>query len=311
MKLTGIHHLTAIASDPARNVAFYTRDLGMRMVKKTINFDDPETYHLYYGDESGAPGTLLTFFPFPGVRAGRAGSGQVVAFAFRVREGSLGFWKERLEKLGHGHEEESGRFGEKMLSFRDPDGFRIELVESEPLPGITAAERAGVPPEHALAGFHGVVLRLDDPVLSAEFLIGLLGADEVGREAETHRLRLGDEGEGAVLDLMAAGPDGQGVGGAGTVHHIAWRTPDDEHQEQAHQQIREAGTAVSPVTERNYFRSIYFREPGGILYEIATDPPGFTVDEPMESLGSRLMLPPWMEPHREDIEARLPGIAGR
>ncbi|MDX2080225.1 MAG: ring-cleaving dioxygenase [Terrimicrobiaceae bacterium] len=302
MILTGLHHVTAIASDPVANVRFYTEILGLRLVKKTVNFDDPGTYHLYFGDAAGSPGTILTFFPFEDARRGVPGVGQATAFAFCVPSGTLEKWRDRLQ--GFGATEPVERFGERLLTFHDPDGFLIELVESSTETSVTPWNASPVPSEIALQGFHGVTLSLEAAERTGDILKQLLGATPAGSEGNRFRYALG----GSSIDLLCLPAGRRGTGGAGIVHHVAWRTPDDSAQLAARAELVSAGFNVSPVMDRNYFHSIYFREPGGVLFEIATDPPGFAVDESPESLGSNLMLPRWLEPQREILERTLPPL---
>lgn len=307
MKLNGIHHLTAIASNPAANVAFYTEILGLRLVKKTVNFDDPSTYHLYYGDDAGTPGTILTFFPWPGARQGTPGVGQVTAFAFQVPPGSLEFWRKHL--LGAGVLIEQGtRLGENFIAIQDPDEFVLELIETADCANITPARGAKIPAEYALRGFHGATLSLEAQEQTGTVLTLLMGAQQSGQEGNRFRYLLGDGPTRARIDLLCLPAGRPGTGGTGIVHHIAWRTPDDASELDARAELVSAGLNVSPVIDRNYFHSIYYREPGGVLFEIATDPPGFAVDEPPETLGSKLMLPEWLEPERRVLEATLPPL---
>jgi glyoxalase family protein len=308
MKLTGIHHLTAMASDPARNVDFYTRVLGLRLVKKTVNFDDPGTYHLYYGDRAGSPGTILTFFPWPEARKGRPGAGQVTAFAFQIPPGSSGFWAKRLENATGATPTHGTRFGASLLLASDPDGFQIELIEVEHPRHVEAWTAAEVPDDVALHGFHSATLALWEEEPTAMLLTGLMGARFAGREGNRVRFVLGDGPDEAKIDLLVDLNADAGSGGTGIVHHIAWRTPDDAAEAECREALVRAGFPVSPVMDRNYFHSIYYREPGGVLFEIATDPPGFAVDEPAEFLGEKLMLPDWLEPRRAILEATLPPL---
>ena len=308
MNLTGIHHLTAIASDPARNAAFYTEVLGLRLVKKTVNFDDPGTYHLYYGDDAGAPGTILTFFPWPGARRGTPGVGQITVFAFQAPKGSLAFWRDHLTSKGFAITSEGVRFGEEFLAIQDPDGFLIELIETvDPAP-ISAVKAASIPAQHALCGFHGATLSLEAQERTGSVLTKLMGAVLEKNEDNRFRYLLGEGPGRARIDLLCLPAGRWGTSGAGIVHHIAWRTPDDASQLAARSELVSGGFNVSPVMDRNYFHSIYYREPGGVLFEIATDPPGFAVDESPEELGSKLMLPAWLEGHRPLLEATLPPL---
>ena len=307
--LLGIHHVTAIATDPRRNLEFYTEALGLRLVKKTVNFDDLGTYHLYFGDELGRPGTILTFFPWPLARRGERGAGQATTTALSVPEGSLGWWRERLERLGAAVEEPRRRFDEEALAFLDPDGLRLELVAeaagSEPR-GWTGGP---VPAERAIRGVHSVAMTLTDPEATAELLTAGMGLEPAGEAPG--RLRFSAAGAGDVgdrVDLLPRPGAGAGRVAAGSVHHVAWRVAGDREQEAWLRRLAERGLGVTPVQDRSYFRSIYFREPGGVLFEIATDVPGFTVDERPDELGGSLKLPEWLEPHRDRIAASLPEL---
>jgi glyoxalase family protein len=309
-QILGIHHVTAIAGDPQRNIDFYTQTLGLRLVKLTVNFDDPGTYHLYYGDGLGRPGTIMTFFPWPGAPRGVVGLGQVAATAFSVPPASLDFWRRRLASHGVESRGPRRRFEDRVLEFEDPDGLPLELVAggADARPGWEAGPVAA---DNAIRGVGGVTLAERAPRAASERTLRLLtGTMDFRAIAETdERLRyaMGDGGPGALADvLLAALPPGRL--GAGTVHHVAWRTPDDAHQAAWRERIAAAGLDVTPVRDRQYFRSIYFREPGGVLFEIATDPPGFSADEPVEDLGGRLSLPPWLESSRQAIERSLPEI---
>jgi glyoxalase family protein len=311
MNLTGIHHITAIASDPATNAAFYTEVLGLRLVKKTVNFDDPGTYHLYYGDDGGAPGTILTFFPWPNARRGTPGVGQITAFAFQVPAGSLEFWRTHLTGSGLAITSEGTRIGERFLSVRDPDGFLLEFVETADPASTTPARAAGIPAEHSLRGFHSATLSLEGQEPTGLLLTKLMGARLEKSEGNRFRYLLGDGPSRARVDLLSMPAGHWGTEGSGIVHHIAWRTPDDPSQLSARSELVSGGFNVSPVMDRNYFHSIYYGEPGGVLFEIATDPPGFSVDESPETLGTKLMLPDWLERRRSMLEATLPPLKKR
>ena len=310
ISVSGLHHVTAIASDPQRNLDFYVDLLGLRLVKRTINFDDPRTYHFYYGDRRGTPGTILTFFPWPNARRGGRGTGQIDATGFTTPPGSFGYWLERLKKNHVSAERAPKRFGQDIIRFADPDGLMLELIASEAASEVEAWPEISVPAEHSLRGFHSVSATLEGYERSAKLLVEVFGY-ELGQE-EANRFRFSARtttGPGRMIDLLCM-PDTQHArGGAGTVHHIAFRTPDDASQRACREQLVELGFNVSPVMDRTYFHSIYFREPGGILFEIATDPPGFTTDETVEELGNKLRLPPWMEEVRAQIERVLPPIA--
>lgn len=304
----GLHHVTAISADARKNVAFYTGVLGLRLVKRSVNQDDPATYHLYFGDESGAPGTIMTFFPWQGIRRGQVGTGQVAATAFAIPKASLGWWIERLVSLHVAHQGPEKRFGETVLRVHDPDGLVIELVATDDARG-QGWGGGTVPAEHAIRGFHSVTIWAHDAALTAPVLTGVLGFEEQGREGSVTRyVARGDERPGVIVDLRHAEGFPRGMSGAGTVHHVAFRVPDDAGQAAVRQAVRAAGMHPTPVVERFYFRSVYFHEPGGVLFELATNEPGFAVDEPLDQLGTQLKLPPWLETNREQIEAALPDI---
>ena len=305
-EITGIHHVTAIASDPQRNIDFYAGLLGLRMVKKTVNFDDPSAYHLYYGDEHGSPGSIVTFFYWPGHDArGRVGSGQTTALVFSAPEGSLGYWQERLGK--HGVEvERKERFGEEVLAFVDPDRIPVEIVAvaNDSRSGWTGA---GVPEEHALRGLHTAELTVAFAAPTEGLLSIEMGFRLVKREGDRARFEAGPGGSGHYADVIqSAGP--RGAGGSGTIHHIAWSVPDDETELKKQDELVASGYHVSPVMDRDYFHSIYYREKGGILFEIATENPGFAVDESPASLGTGLKLPKQHEHLRARIEQILPPL---
>ena len=305
--IAGIHHVTAMASDPQANVDFYTGVLGLRLVKKTVNFDDPGTYHLYYGDEVGHPGTILTFFPWPMARRGVQGVGQATVTSFSVPQGSLGWWAERLGGLGVVFEAPRSRFDEEVLALLDPDGLRLELVTRED-DGRAPWTGGPVPAEHALRGFDGVTLTEWNPEVTSEVLTGTLGFRQAGQQGDRFRFEAGSGADSSRVDVLASPAGARGHISAGTVHHVAWRTADEADQLAWREAAAETGLYVTPVLDRQYFRSIYFREPGGVLFEIATDLPGFTRDEPVESLGTELKLPPWLEPERQRIAGILPPI---
>jgi glyoxalase family protein len=307
--IAGIHHVTALAGDPQANVDFYTRVLGLRLVKRTVNYDDPGTYHLYYGDEVGHPGTLLTFFPWPMARRGRPGAGQATVTSFAVPDGSLGFWSDRLDALGVASEGIRRRLDEEVLTLLDPDGLKLELVGSDAEPGTEPWREGPVPGEHAVRSFAGVTLTEWNPAVTANLLTGTLGFRQVAEEGERLCFATGAGGPAARVDLLAAPAAERGAISAGSVHHVAWRAADGAEQLAWRAHVEAAGLYVTPVLDRQYFTSIYFREPGGVLFEIATDPPGFTTDESVEALGTGLKLPPWLEPNRQSIEAQLPPLA--
>jgi len=305
-RIAGIHHITAIASDPQRTLDFYTQVIGLRLVKLTVNFDDPGTYHFYFGDEVGSPGTILTFFPWPHVPQGEIGTGQVTAIAFEAPAESLEFWSKRLRDRGLSIAGIEGRFGEEVIRFRDPDGLWLELV------GVSrGAERpvtasGEIPREHALRGFHSATLSERDAA-ATERLVEFMGFTSVGEAGRRIRYQA-TGGDASIVDIVRDPKTAPGGLGAGIVHHIAFRTPTDERQERWRRELMPRVRAITPVIDRMYFHSIYFREPGGVLFEIATDPPGFAIDEAVDHLGERLMLPPWLEGSRVDLERRLPRL---
>jgi glyoxalase family protein len=307
--MAGIHHVTAISGNASRNVDFYTRTLGLRLVKKTVNFDDPGTYHLYYGDEQGKPGTILTFFPWEHAAPARNGDGLTEETAFRVPAESIGYWTHRLIEKGVLHKALEKRFGEPVLSFTDPDGMSLALVGVTGASSEPAWSDGGIPAEHAIRGFHGVTLMLEKAAPTGAILTDVLGFKETGREAHLVRYERGEGGPGNVVTIRETEGFLPGRMGRGSVHHIAFRAADDAQQRDMAKRLR-ADHRLMPTeqVDRNYFRSVYFREPGGILFEIATDQPGFAVDEPVATLGRELKLPPFLESHRREIEAALPPI---
>ena len=304
--IRGIHHITAIASDPQHNLDFYTQMLGLHLVKLTVNFDDPYTYHFYFADASGRPGTILTFFPWPDGRKGRQGAGQVGVVSFTIPLDSVRFWSDRLKKTGVMASNPFQRFDEEVISLRDPDGLAVELIASGASEG-DPWNGSPVPPEYAIRGFNAPTLLLADPDGTAELLNDVFGLRTLEQSGTRVRFA-GDEAIGGQVDLETRSGEPRGGMGAGVVHHIAWRAPDDAGQLEWRELLVERGLNVTPVIDRQYFHSIYFREPGGILFEIATESPGFAIDEPLEALGSGLKLPAWFEPRRETIEAALPSI---
>jgi glyoxalase family protein len=305
LRTSGIHHVTSIAGDPQRNIDFYTGVLGLRLLKLTVNFDMPETYHLYYGDHAGTPGTILTYFPWPRAPRGRIGSGQVTITSYAVPDGALDFWAERLREHGVEVEQPVGRFDETAIAFTDPDGIVNEIVSR---PGAAPGDPwhdSPVSREQAIVGFSGVTLRSRSPEQTAAVLTDLLGFEQRGTDDGRTRFASGSGAIGSTVDVVDGSSGEDGTEGVGTVHHVAWRTKDDAEQLAWQAAVAEFGLMVTPVRDRSYFHSIYFREPGGVLFEIATDPPGFAIDEPVEGLGSRIMLPPWVEPQRAEIERGL------
>ncbi len=307
--ILGIHHITAIAGDPQKNIDFYTGLLGLRLVKTTVNFDDPGSYHFYYGDGVGSPGTIITFFTWPGARRGRHGTGQVTSTAFAVPSGALTYWEDRLRSAHVQIQARSGRLGRPVLSFLDGDGLSLELIEAEnPDPGRVWAG-SSVPSDMAIHGFHSATISAADTQPTISLLQETMGFRTTGEEGNRTRLEIAAGGPGQSIDVLSLPSGDMGRVAVGTVHHIAWRAPDPAQQLEWLQLLDREGYSVSPVMDRTYFQSIYYREHGGVLFEIATDQPGFSVDEAVESLGSELKLPSWMEPQRSRIEQVLPPIA--
>ena len=305
--ISGIHHVTAIASNARVNLDFYSRVLGLRLVKKTINFDDPQTYHFYFGDTTGRPGTILTFFPIARAFQGEQGVGQATVTALGIPVGALAYWQERLNDFTV-RAEVGTDFGQPSLTLRDPDGLLLELVES-PLDGPGDAWAGGpVPVEYAIRGVHHVLLQETRYEPTVELLTETMGFRLVESQGDRRRFAVGAGGPGALIDVLVTPHGAPGREAAGTVHHIAFRTDDDASQLAWRETLVGLGYGVSPVKDRQYFRSIYYREPGGVLFELATDGPGFAADEPVEALGASLKLPPWLEAARTQIERRLPAL---
>ncbi|MEC1445893.1 ring-cleaving dioxygenase [Bacillus haynesii] len=300
-KTSGIHHITAIVGHPQENVDFYAGVLGLRLVKKTVNFDDPGTYHLYFGNEGGKPGTIITFFPWVGARRGVIGDGQVGVTSYVVPKGAMAFWENRLAKFNVPYTK-MNRFGEEYLEFDDPHGLHLEIVEREE--GEKNNWKIGeITPDNAIKGFGGATLLSKQPEKTAELLEKVMGLEKVGEEGDFVRFRSsGDIGNMIDLKLTTIG---SGQMGTGTVHHIAWRAIDDNDQLEWKKYVAENGYRVTPVQDRNYFNAIYFREHGEILFEIATDTPGFAHDESPQTMGEQLMLPAQYEHYREQLERRL------
>jgi glyoxalase family protein len=301
-RVLGLHHMTAICGDAQENVDFYVGLLGLRLVKRTVNFDDPTAYHLYYGDAVGSPGTLLTFFPYPGAPSGRQGPGQVVFTSLSIPEGSRDYWKARLADIAVDSEDGTA------IDFADPDGLLLRLV---PDPAYHLAQpwhHSPVPLEHQIAGIHAVTLRENQIENTAALLMRVLEFDH-DEQAETadYVFRSSSASPGNRVDVTLSG-FASARPGKGTVHHIAFRTPDTETQLKLRDELTNVGASVSDVRDRDYFQSIYFREPGGVLFEIATDGPGFAADEDVEHLGNALMLPAMHEPNRAEIESQLPPL---
>jgi len=310
MASNGLHHVTAISGPARRNRSFYEGVLGLRLVKKTVNFDDPGTYHLYYGDETGRPGSILTFFPWDNAAPGRVGVGETQETAFRVPRGSIGYWTQRFVAASVSHEAPGQRFDEVVLPFTDPDGLALALIGVEGAADEPVWSGSDVPAEHSIRGFHGVTLLLREAAPTAAILTGIFGFAEQGREGNLIRFNAEPGGLGKIINLRSGGDFPRGRQGAGSVHHIAFRADDDVAQAaMAHELMEFHGVPTTEQKDRNYFRSVYFREPGGVLFEIATDAPGFAVDEPVATLGQALKLPAFLEPHRAEIERALPALA--
>lgn len=304
LQTAGIHHITAFARDPQANVDFYAGVLGLRLVKKTINFDAPEVYHLYFGDQAGSPGTIMTFFPWPNSRRGRVGGGQVGVTTYVVPPGTLEFWENRLKSFGISTVKQT-RFGEEYVQFSDNEGLRLELVEREEGPN-SEWSFGGIPAEKAIKGFGGAILFSTDAAATRKTLEQTLGMKKIGEDVGYTRYRASGQ-LGNIIDVPLS-DIAMGAGGAGTVHHIAWRAKDFAEHVDWRVLAEEQGYQPTPLIDRQYFNAIYFREQGGILFEIATDPPGFARDEAPSALGEKLMLPEWYEPYRSEIEANLPPI---
>ncbi len=305
--IPGIHHVTCITGDVQKCVDFYVGVLGLRFVKKSINQDLPDTYHIYFGDYLGTPGTAMTFFGWPTWPGQRTGTGQVTTVAFQVPVGSLGFWSDRLKRSGVDHRTVS-RFEADVLILHDGDGIELELVAQAANDRWKRWPEAPVDEEHAIRGFHSVTMTLTEMEATSNLLTSVMGFRVAAREGKRTRFETGAGGPHAVLDVVEAPEGPEGEESIGTVHHVAWRTPDPRTQAEWREQLTAAGRTVTPVIDRWYFQSIYYREPGGVLFEIATDGPGFTVDESPENLGSGLSLPPWFQVRRERLDEILPPI---
>lgn len=313
---SGIHHVTAIASDPQRNIGFYAGVLGLRLVKRTVNFDDPTSYHFYFGDEIGRPGSLLTFFPWRNAHRGRPGAGQAAVTSFGIVPGSVGFWLDRLLRLGVEFEQPVTRFdGERVIALKDPDGLLLELVSHQRVEQSEVSEQsldtsaeAQIPAVHGIRGLYSVTLWQDGHQQTSELLTDSLGFKLAREQGSIFRYTSDDGRPGSIVDLRIVPGLWPGVMGAGTVHHVAFRAENNTVQLDVRNQLESRGFNVTPPLDRDYFMSVYFREPGGVLFEIATDGPGFAVDEAAELLGRALKLPPWLEPRRFEIEALLPNI---
>jgi len=307
--IRGLHHVTATVTDAQADLDFYTGLLGQRLVKKTVNFDNHHVYHFYYGNESGTPGTIMTTFPYKemGVRVGTHGAGQITVTSFSVSAGSLDFWRRRLQGAKIAFTDERTDFGEAALRFRDPSGLAIRLVESG-ADGRPPWRHPDIDVTRAIRGIHGVTLLVKEPEKTIAFVHDLMEAAVVGETAAATRLAVNGDAAGRLIEVVRAGNAVPSVNGLGTVHHVAFAVDDPEQQLEFRRALIQRGVQVTAVMDRQYFRSIYFREPNGVLFEVATIPPGFTADETLPELGTSLKLPPWEEPHRAAIEAGLPPV---
>ena len=306
--INGIHHITALASDPQRNADFYTGVLGLRLVKRTVNFDAPDVYHLYYGDEIGQPGTILTFFPFPNAIRGKRGTGEISAVAFLVPREALGFWVERLSRNGIHLDGPFKRFGEEFIAFQDSDGMTVEIVFADRHAAYRHWNENSVPKEFAVRKLCGATMTLATRDETDKMMRNQLGFRFADERANRFRYLIGDNESEAAIDVVIDKTLPHNRQSAGSVHHIAWRVADDASQRHWRERLIGSGTHVTEILDRQYFRSIYFREPGGVLFEIATDAPGFAVDESVQELGLHLKLPPWLEPERPKLERILPPL---
>jgi len=308
-RILGIHHITAIAGEAQRNYDFYTKVLGLRLVKKTVNFDDPGTYHFYYGNEQGAPGTILTFFPWTYVKRGTTGVGMATEIGYSVPEGSLEFWIRRFEEFKVKHRQPLERFGENLLPFQDPDGLELNLIIPSTEDNRTAWETETIKKDTATKGFHSVILRLRDIKPTVNVLTEIFGYKLLKQEGNYYRFITDAVSTAAIVDIIEDVNGKPGIVAGGTNHHVAFRVKNDEIQMKFREKVLAHGLRITEKIDRNYFFSLYFREPGGILFEIATDNPGFTADEDVKELGTHLKLPVQYEPERSQIEKQLPVLA--
>lgn len=306
--ITGLHHVTAISGDAQENLDFYVGVMGMRLVKRSVNQDSPGTYHLFYADAEGSPGTDLTFFPWPALLKGRRGAGVTVEVALAVPAGSLGYWRERLAGSGITAGEPIVRFSEETLLFEDPHGLSVALVATDDPRDSTPWAESPVPPQYQVRGLHVTRLVTRDLTATTQFIMGAMGYARHAEEDGWQRFAVNGGGSGKWLDLREDREAPRGTWGVGSVHHVAFRVPDDDTELAVRGDVEEFRRNPTPVIDRFWFKSVYFKEPGGALFEIATDGPGFAVDESMETLGETLVLPPWLEPQRAEIEAALPKV---
>ena len=307
--IQGIHHITAIAGNAKRNYDFYTKVLGLRMVKKTVNFDDPGTYHFYFGNENGTPGTILTFFPWQGIQQGRPGTGMATEIGYSVPEGSLEFWKDRFTQFNVQHGITAERLGELYLPFQDPDGLQLNLIVPKKNDNRQAWETAEVKAQNATKGFHSITLTLKSIKGTADILTEVFGYTLLEQEGKRYRYITSNIENAAIVDLIEAPEEERGIVAGGTNHHVAFRVANDDVLMTYREKILQKGINITPKINRDYFFSLYFREPGGVLFELATDNPGFTVDEPLDKLGTSLKLPVQYQPMRAEIEKALPELS--
>lgn len=306
--INGIHHITAIAGNAKKNYDFYTRILGQRLVKKTVNFDDPQTYHLYYGDKFGTPGTILTFFPWEGITAGRRGARQATEIGYSVPEGSLDFWLKRFEANNVIYNKPAEKFGEQYLTVLDPDGLKLELIVPKKADSRLPWETEEVKAENATKGFHNITITTNKIDATAKILTDVFGYKLLEQHVNRFRFVTEAVDNAAIVDLVEVAGEIAGHVAGGSVHHVAFRVKNDQILMEYRQKIADLGLHITEKIDRNYFYSLYFREPGGVLFELATDNPGFSVDEPVDELGQGLKLPAQYENIREDIEKSLPSL---
>ncbi|WP_158826139.1 ring-cleaving dioxygenase [Mucilaginibacter lacusdianchii] len=307
-QIKGLHHITAIAGNAQRNYNFYTKVLGLRLIKKTVNFDDPETYHLYYGDEVGTPGTVLTFFPWQNIMTGRRGSRQATEIGYSVPENSLEFWLKRFEQHNVIHNKVAEKFGERYLTFLDPDGLKLELIASKKPDNRLPWETNEIKAENATKGFHNVTITTNKMQPTADILTGVFGYKLLEQHVNRYRFVTDAVDNANIVDLVEVEGEKAGHVAGGSVHHVAFRVENEAVLMHYREKIEALGLHITEKIDRNYFYSLYFREPGGVLFELATDNPGFSVDEPVNELGSHLKLPPQYEEYRASLETTLPKL---
>lgn len=308
-QILGLHHITAIAGNAKRNHDFYTQALGLRLVKKTVNFDDPGTYHFYYGDQVGSAGTILTFFPWEGTPKGRTGTGMATEIGYSVPKGSLDFWTDRFNQFNVKQGEKGEKFGELYLPFEDPDGLKINLIESKTADERKPWETADVKADVATKGFHSVVLTLKNIKPTAEILTDIFGYKLLEQDGNRYRFITDAVENAAIVDLIESPGEERGYNAGGTNHHVAFRVKNDQVLMEFREKIAQKGLNITPKIDRDYFFSLYFREPGGVLFELASENPGFAIDEPVDALGSGLRLPKQYEGSRAEIERILPKLS--